>query len=1191
MEDRVRHSIGQCYDEGIMQLVENLREVVIDERGKRFRVNESFDAIKEKWLKICTVIFIFHNEARDLGRSVKEDLVRAYEDGWMARRLFNPEIRRGRIKFESPNVLSYVAKAVEVAIWLVQRQSIKLNLRGTEYSATVKPWMTKAELKELKLQEARTNFWIIALRVPLDAMCYLPIAAEGLFLGVKAMHPPTADRSKPKLMNIKMDMEPQARFRVEDTLVIESPKGEIGTIEIATPFSDWCRKYRWYFHMEENCPRQEMDGQRRTWANSKLPRQQQQPQGRQQRQSGAPQQAERSTLVEAGGPTCRKSQPPPSQLNIQGKAGTVLSHLPCCCKGGGADHQDLSDEGAKSSRRSSFAKSLYGPAVRAQPPFGTDGDDGRRLRPRHQRVEGEDMKAELLARDTLASPPASTPKSFFEECGFQKPNDLKTSKNGRYSRESRASREEDTLGNIVADENRVHHANGTPVAKENPAPIRWRKGELIGAGAYGRVYMGMNLDSGELLAVKQVLIAVNSTTKERAQEHIRGLEEEVAVLRNLSHLNIVRYLGTDREEDALNIFLEFVPGGSIASLLSKFGSFTEKVIRLFTRQLLQGLEYLHNHHIMHRDIKGANILVDNKGCIKLADFGASKKLADLATVSEGFKSMKGTPYWMAPEVIKQTGHGRQADIWSVGCTVIEMSTGKPPWSQFQHQVSALFAIASSTAPPPIPEHLSNEAKDFLLSCFKRDPKERPSAGELLKHPFVAENVYQSERVPLNGLLMHMRPPPIYESSEGMPASSKAQWQPNSITHSIDNDVIPRGYLSAVDTPSMQIAQSELGSLRPALDSMDPNKQVSLHGQSRGNRWAGDVHAGSKPSASSRTGDFPQQGLGLDSVNSMTSAFPPGMNLDYNLSLRSDMNPVEEPSLREDGAMFQWHNLAEEGEVQQRRWAERVGVGGPNPVANGVAVPNREAIAAPVTSSSCGVPDDDDEVTEEKILTFLEEKAMELKRLQTPLLEEFVSVHSICETAGASNGFGPNEDPQTPGPRRLSSPPPVHPSPQSPGGARRHSRSTSGSRLTNVMSPGGGAVSTGAAVRSSRESDASVGGRIATNTGAAEQGVNAESVSPNPVASRNHGGARQLSLSGGDGSGLLPLDRGPVAAVPEHEALIPPESVTRGSSKKQLWEEELQRELAFQREEKRRSTSRQSVGNLSSPREGQSKSQA
>ncbi|GBG83030.1 hypothetical protein CBR_g36648 [Chara braunii] len=271
MEDRARRSIGQYYDEGVVQLVENVGEVVEDERGKRFKVNESYDAIKERWLKERTVIFIFQDEARDLTRSVKEDLIRAHEDGWMSRRLSDPSIRRGRIKFEGPNVISYVAKAIEVSTWLIQKATIKLGLRGKEYSVLVRPWMTKPELKELKLREAETNFWIVALRVPLDAMCYLPSAAKGLFGGVKCMLPPEADRTKPKLMNIKLDMDPMARFRVENSLTIESPKGELWTVDIATPYSDRCKKCRWYFHTEEECPKQGEAGPRRSWTNSRLP--------------------------------------------------------------------------------------------------------------------------------------------------------------------------------------------------------------------------------------------------------------------------------------------------------------------------------------------------------------------------------------------------------------------------------------------------------------------------------------------------------------------------------------------------------------------------------------------------------------------------------------------------------------------------------------------------------------------------------------------------------------------------------------------------------------------------------------------------------------------------------------------------------------------------------------------------------
>nr|AZL94781.1 NPK1-like protein [Colobanthus quitensis] len=279
---------------------------------------------------------------------------------------------------------------------------------------------------------------------------------------------------------------------------------------------------------------------------------------------------------------------------------------------------------------------------------------------------------------------------------------------------------------------------------EEDSSIRWRKGELIGCGAFGRVYMGMNLNSGELLAVKQVLIASSGASKEKTQAHIKELEEEVKLLKNLSHPNIVRYLGTAREDEALNILLEFVPGGSISSLIGKFGSFPESVIRMYTKQLLLGLEYLHKNGIMHRDIKGANILVDNKGCIKLADFGASKKVVELATMT-GAKSMKGTPYWMAPEVILQTGHNFSADIWSVGCTVIEMATGKPPWCQYQ-EVAVLFHIGTTKSPPPIPEHLSADAKDFLNNCLQTEANSRASASELLQHPFVNEEYRESQPV-------------------------------------------------------------------------------------------------------------------------------------------------------------------------------------------------------------------------------------------------------------------------------------------------------------------------------------------------------------------------------------------------------------------------------------------------------------
>ncbi|GBG64740.1 hypothetical protein CBR_g46697 [Chara braunii] len=274
MEDQVRQSIGQSYDKGVMQINPNFGEVVIDARGKRFKVNGSLDEIKEKWLKERTIIMpvVFQDNSRNLTRGVKEDLIRAYEDGWMARRLFSPEVRRGKVTFEGANVISYVAKSPEVVLWMVQKASTNLNLRGVDYPVIFNPWMTKVDLKELKLKEAETNFWIVALRVPLEGFYYLTSVVEGLIGGVKNMHPPEADRSRSKLMNVKFDMDPQARYRVENTLAVESLKGEIWKIEVATLYTDWYRTRRWYFHTEDNCPRA-AQGERSTrqWSNSRLP--------------------------------------------------------------------------------------------------------------------------------------------------------------------------------------------------------------------------------------------------------------------------------------------------------------------------------------------------------------------------------------------------------------------------------------------------------------------------------------------------------------------------------------------------------------------------------------------------------------------------------------------------------------------------------------------------------------------------------------------------------------------------------------------------------------------------------------------------------------------------------------------------------------------------------------------------------
>jgi serine/threonine protein kinase len=213
------------------------------------------------------------------------------------------------------------------------------------------------------------------------------------------------------------------------------------------------------------------------------------------------------------------------------------------------------------------------------------------------------------------------------------------------------------------------------------APFTWKKGRLLGKGAFGSVYEGLT-SSGKIIAVKHLELAADVNPEKSS--HYQTFRKEIELLKSFKHANIVQYYGSHIEKNNIYVFLEYVPGGSISSMLSKYGQFDEELIRVYAQQILLGLRYLHANRVAHRDIKGANILVDTKGHAKLADFGCSKSIEGI--VSEMFNTMLGTPYWMAPEVMRQEGHGRKADIWSFACTIIEMASGKPPWADQYTQV-------------------------------------------------------------------------------------------------------------------------------------------------------------------------------------------------------------------------------------------------------------------------------------------------------------------------------------------------------------------------------------------------------------------------------------------------------------------------------------------------------------------------
>lgn len=275
---------------------------------------------------------------------------------------------------------------------------------------------------------------------------------------------------------------------------------------------------------------------------------------------------------------------------------------------------------------------------------------------------------------------------------------------------------------------------------------KWVQGARIGAGSFGTVVLGMDPITGELMAVKQVPIPPGSSPQNELQRSmIDALHREMSLLKELNHENIVRYYGLSSQGNFLNIFLEYIPGGSVQLMLQLYGPFEEPLIRNFTRQVLVGLSYLHGVDIIHRDIKGANILIDIKGTAKISDFGISKKVdqgEDKDQKSSRRASLQGSVFWMAPEVVKQTAYTKKADIWSVGCLIVEMFTGKHPFPKFS-QMQAIFKIGTHTS-PEIPVGCTAEARDFLMKSFEIDFEKRPSAVELLSESFVTPLVVQAQ---------------------------------------------------------------------------------------------------------------------------------------------------------------------------------------------------------------------------------------------------------------------------------------------------------------------------------------------------------------------------------------------------------------------------------------------------------------
>ncbi|EGN91709.1 hypothetical protein SERLA73DRAFT_173393 [Serpula lacrymans var. lacrymans S7.3] len=253
----------------------------------------------------------------------------------------------------------------------------------------------------------------------------------------------------------------------------------------------------------------------------------------------------------------------------------------------------------------------------------------------------------------------------------------------------------------------------------------YQLGDSLGKGAFGQVYRALNWATGETVAVKEIQLS-NIPKGELGQ-----IMSEIDLLKNLNHPNIVKYKGFVKTREYLYIILEFCENGSLHNICKRFGKFPETLVAVYISQVLEGLVYLHDQGVIHRDIKGANILTNKDGCVKLADFGVASSTTTGAVSDD---AVVGSPYWMAPEVIEQSGATTASDIWSVGCLVIELLEGKPPY-HFLDPMPALFRIVQDDC-PPIPDGASPIVKDFLLHCFQKDCNLRISAKKLLRHPWM-----------------------------------------------------------------------------------------------------------------------------------------------------------------------------------------------------------------------------------------------------------------------------------------------------------------------------------------------------------------------------------------------------------------------------------------------------------------------